>query len=79
MGNGWFGRSTVAVACAAAGTLLSGQTPVNLCSGWVRDAQGCTVEARVAFIAASTSVGGGVGMARGCARGRSAEGVLWRR
>jgi hypothetical protein len=34
----------MAVACAAAGTLLTGQTPVNLSSGWVNDAQGCTVE-----------------------------------
>jgi hypothetical protein len=48
----------VVVACAAAGTSLSGQTPANLCSGWVRDARGCTVEAGVAFIDA------GAGLAR---------------
>jgi hypothetical protein len=57
----------VAVACAVASTSLSGQTPANLCSGWVRDAWGCTVEAEVAFIAAS--VGMDVGLARrGAAR-----------
>jgi hypothetical protein len=39
------------VACAAAGTSLTGQTPANLSSGWVSDALGCTVEAGVAFIA----------------------------
>jgi hypothetical protein len=44
------------VACAAAGTPFSGQTPTNLSSGWVRDARGCTVEARVAFIAAGTGL-----------------------
>jgi hypothetical protein len=89
MGNGWFGRSTVAVACAAAGTLLSGQTPVNLCSGWVRDARGCTVEARVAFISAGTSVGAGLawhGVARvggalracfGVARARRTRGRVY--
>jgi hypothetical protein len=41
----------VAVACAAAGTSLSGQPSVNSSSGWVRDARECTVEAGVAFIA----------------------------
>jgi hypothetical protein len=50
----------VAVACAAAGTPFSGQTPVNSSSGWVRDAQGCTVKAGVAFIAAGTGVGAGL-------------------
>jgi hypothetical protein len=54
----WFGRSTVAVACAAAGTRFSGQTPVNSCSGEVRDARGCMVETGVGFIAAG--VGGGL-------------------
>jgi hypothetical protein len=62
MGSGWFGRSTVAVACAAAGTSLSGQTPANSSSGWVRDARGCTVEAGVAFIAVGTGMG--MGLAR---------------
>jgi hypothetical protein len=53
----------VVVACAAAGTGFSGQTPTNSCSGWVRDARGCTVEAKVSFIAA------GAGLARrGAAR-----------
>jgi hypothetical protein len=61
--SGWFGRSTVAVACAAAGTSLTRQTPVNLSSGWVSDARGCTVEADVGFIAT------GAGLAwRGAAR-----------
>jgi hypothetical protein len=55
------------VACTAAGTSLSGQTPANLCSGWVRDARGCTVEAEVAFIA--TGAGMDAGLARcGAAR-----------
>jgi hypothetical protein len=67
MGSGWFGRSTVAVACAAAGTSLTGQTPVNLSSGWVSDARGCTVEARVAFIDASAGVDAGLAR-RGAAR-----------
>jgi hypothetical protein len=53
------------VACAAAGTSLTGQTPANLSSGWVSGAQGCTVEAGMAFIAA----GVGAGLARsGAAR-----------
>jgi hypothetical protein len=42
----------VAVACAAAGTSLTGQTPANLSSGWVSDTRGCTVEAGMAFIGA---------------------------
>jgi hypothetical protein len=46
----------VAVACAAAGTSLTRQTPANLSSGWVSDARGCTVEARVAFIEEGTVV-----------------------
>ena len=58
MEDDWFGRSTVAVACAAAGTRFSGQTPVNSCSGEVRDARGCMVETGVGFIAAG--VGGGL-------------------
>jgi hypothetical protein len=50
----------VVVACAAAGTPLSGQTPANLCLGWVRDAGGCTVEAGVAFIAVGAGVDAGL-------------------
>jgi hypothetical protein len=42
----------VAVARAAAGTSLTGQTPANLSSGWVSDVRGCTVEAGMAFIGA---------------------------
>jgi hypothetical protein len=57
----------VVVACVAAGTPLSRQTPVNLCSDWVRDARGCTVEAGVAFIAAGTGVDAGLA-GRGAAR-----------
>jgi hypothetical protein len=57
----------VVVSCAAAGTLLSRQTPTNLSSGWVRDARGCTVEAGVAFIAAGAGVGAGLAR-RGAAR-----------
>ena len=40
------------VACAAAGTLLTGRTPANSSSGWVSGARGCTVEAGMAFIGA---------------------------
>jgi hypothetical protein len=57
----------VVVARAAASTPLSGQTPANLCSGWVRDARGCTVEAGVAFIAVGAGVGTGLAR-RGAAR-----------
>jgi hypothetical protein len=46
----------VAVARAAAGTSLTGQTPTNLSSGWVTDARGCTVEAGMAFIGAGAGV-----------------------
>jgi hypothetical protein len=56
----WFGRSTVAMVCAAAGTRFSGQTPANSCSGEVRDAWGCTVETGVGFIAAGAGVGAGL-------------------
>jgi hypothetical protein len=52
----------VVVACATAGTSLTGQTPANLSSGWVSDARGCTVEATMAFINA------GAGMDAGLAR-----------
>jgi hypothetical protein len=48
------------VAHAAASTPLSGQTSVNLSSGCVRDARGCTVEAGVAFIAAGAGVDAGL-------------------
>jgi hypothetical protein len=54
----------VVVARAVAGTSLT----ANLSSGWVSDARGCTVESGMAFI----------GMDARLARGRSAEGVLWR-
>jgi hypothetical protein len=46
----------VAVACAAAGTLLTGRTPANSSSGWVSGARGCTVEAGMAFIGAGMGV-----------------------
>jgi hypothetical protein len=49
----------VVVACADVGTPFSGQMPVNSCSGWVRGARGCTVEAGVGFIAAGADVGMG--------------------
>jgi hypothetical protein len=48
----------VVVACAAAGTPFSGQISANSCSGWVRGARGCTVEASVGFIAAGVGAGG---------------------
>jgi hypothetical protein len=44
------------VACAAAGTLLAGQTPANSGSGWFSDARGCTVQARMDFIGAGAGV-----------------------
>jgi hypothetical protein len=50
----------VVVACSAAGTLLTGQTPAYSSSGSVRDARGCTVEAGVAFIDAGAGVGAGL-------------------
>jgi hypothetical protein len=58
--DGWLGRSTVVVACAAAGTGFYGQTPANSCSGWIRDARGCTVETEVGFIVAGAGVGAGL-------------------
>jgi hypothetical protein len=57
----------VVVACAAAGTGFSGQTPAISCSGWVRDARGCTVEAMVGFIATGVDMGAGLAR-RGAAR-----------
>jgi hypothetical protein len=48
------------VACAAAGTSFTGQTTANLSSVWVGEARGCTVEARMAFIAAGAGVGAGL-------------------
>jgi hypothetical protein len=65
--DGWLGWSTVAVACAAAGTRFSGQTPANSCLAWVRDARGCTVDTEVGFIAAGVGVGAGL-TRRGAAR-----------
>jgi hypothetical protein len=44
----------VVVACATAGTSLTGRIPVNSSSGWVSGARGCTVKAGMAFIGAST-------------------------
>jgi hypothetical protein len=67
----------VAVACAAAGTSLTGQTLANLSSGWVNDAWGCTIEAGMANIAAGTGLA-----RRGAARGggalRACSGALER-
>jgi hypothetical protein len=54
----------VAVACAAAGTPFSGQTPANSSSDWVRETWGCTVEATVAFIAAGAGMGAGLARRR---------------
>jgi hypothetical protein len=48
--EGWCGRSTVVVACVAASTSFSGQTPANSCLGEVRNARGCTIETGVGFI-----------------------------
>jgi hypothetical protein len=68
----------VVVACAAAGTSFTGQTPANLSSGWVSDAE-VYGRGRDGFYSRRRGRGCGVGTVRGCARGRSAEGVLWRR
>jgi hypothetical protein len=46
----------VGVSHAAANTLLTGQTPVNLSSGWVSNERGCTIEAGMAFIGAGAGV-----------------------
>jgi hypothetical protein len=40
----------------ATGTSLTGQTPTNLCSGWVSGTRGRTVEAEMAFIGAGAGV-----------------------
>jgi hypothetical protein len=58
--EGWCGRSTVVVACAAAGTPFSEQMPANSCSGEVRNVRGRTVETGVGFIAAGVGVGAGL-------------------
>jgi hypothetical protein len=57
----------VVVACAAADTPFSRQTPANSSSCLVRDARGCTVKAGVAFIAASVGMDAGLAR-RGAAR-----------
>ena len=44
------------VACAAAGTSLTGRTPANSSSGWVSGARGCTVKTGMAFIGAGMGV-----------------------
>jgi hypothetical protein len=49
----WLGWPVyVAVASAAASTLLTGRTPPNSSSGWVSGTRGCTVEVGMAFIGA---------------------------
>jgi hypothetical protein len=58
--DGWLGRSMVVVACVAADTGFSGQTPANSCSGEVRSERGHTVETGVGFIAAGAGVGAGL-------------------
>jgi hypothetical protein len=58
--DGCLGWSTVVVACAAAGMGFFGQMLANSCSGWVRDAQGCTVETEVGFIAVGACMGAGL-------------------
>jgi hypothetical protein len=63
----------VVVACAAAGTPFSRQTPANSGSGGVRSVWGCTVETGVGFIAAGVGAGcHGAGLrARAEHRGRA--------
>jgi hypothetical protein len=72
--DGQLGRSTVVVACAAAGTPFSGQTPSNSGSGGVRNVRGCTVETGVGFIATGVGMGTGVTW-RGAARADRASRV----
>jgi hypothetical protein len=69
------------VACAAAGTSLTGQTPANLSSGWFSDARGCTVKVGMAFIGAGTSVDAGLarrGIVRVGGAPRACSGTLER-
>jgi hypothetical protein len=61
----------VVVARAAAGTSLTGQTPANLSSGWGSNTLGCTVGARMAFIAAGAGVDAGLAR-RGAVRASGA-------
>jgi hypothetical protein len=68
-GDGSVGRSTVAGARAAAGTLCAGQTPAISCSGEVESAWGHTTEALAGFIGAGVGRGHGRGLARHGARG----------
>jgi hypothetical protein len=70
--EGWRGRSTVAGACAAAGTPFSGQTLVNSCSDRVGSERGHTVETGVGFIAAGTGVGAGLSQCGAARTGPSA-------
>jgi hypothetical protein len=75
----------VVVACATAGTLLTGRTPANSSLGWVSGERGCTVEAGMAFIgvgAAWTRGWRGVGLRawverRGCALARQNASNTW--
>jgi hypothetical protein len=69
--EGWCARSTVVVACTAAGTSFSRQTPTNSCSGEVRNARGCTVETGVGFIVTGRGVGAGLTWCRATCAGRA--------
>jgi hypothetical protein len=62
----------------AAGTPFFGQTLVNSCSGWDRSAQGVYGRDRGGLYSCRRGRGHGVDTVPGCARGPSAEGVLWR-
>jgi hypothetical protein len=77
MGSGWFGQSTVVVACVSLARRSLGKhrrTRALVGSG----TRGGVRSRPSGFYSCGRERGHGVGMTRGCARGRSAEGVLWR-
>jgi hypothetical protein len=76
--EGWSGRSIVVEARAAAGTPVSRQTPVILCSVGVGSERGRTVETGVGFIAVGAGVGAGLtqrGAARAGPSARACSGI----
>jgi hypothetical protein len=68
----WRGRSMVAGTRSVAGTPLTGQTPVNSCSGRVGSERGRTVETWVGFIATGAGLGAGLSQRGAALAGLSA-------
>jgi hypothetical protein len=62
---------------AAAGTLCTERSPVNLRSDGVESERGCTVKALVGFIGADAGTSMGSCLAQSGARGAEHRGVLW--